>query len=298
MDARRDKFLSAQGGNGENPFASRGRRKIQEYFDPGRPSHMNANKRLSKQSSRDSLKLKERRKIPWRWLLGKSKYVVEQVLYAIRNPERVEFNTRDDFPTMLWPNSGKFPAKRKMVDRASSPIREDPGTVVRTAEVSPEDLLQLMAFPVPANRRYREKPRNRSRAVPSPIMEVEQELSVSGYMRYKISDISAAILAGDRRKLMQLASTKLGLVNSSLRREAWAILLHAEKNHDKRSKVFSHKSDRQIEKECTSAFTIFPKKLTDIKRLRKQSELTQLIKAIFQREPHLAYFQVRFLKIC
>ncbi|KAJ9068247.1 GTPase-activating protein gyp8 [Entomophthora muscae] len=259
----------------ENPFSSSGRRKMRAYFDP-KPSQPSTDFSPREKGS------------SWQWMLSKGKYVATEFLGAIRNPVPVEFNTRDELPTMLWPNAGGLTATtgNEMVDRAASK-RQTGG-----AKIDAKDLLQLMVYPDQTKQKTRGRSNSVTWAIPSPIVEDEEhQLTTSEIRSRKEEEISAAISAKDRKKLLQLAVSDMGLINTKLRKEAWAMLLHAEKNQNKRSKVGAHRSDRQVEKECTGAFLVYPKKLDDAKRLEKQGELAQLIRTIFQREPELSHFQ-------
>ncbi|KAI9292124.1 RabGAP/TBC [Neoconidiobolus thromboides FSU 785] len=107
----------------------------------------------------------------------------------------------------------------------------------------------------------------------------------------KVKKIEKAILEKDREKLKELAKSKYGLISSSLRSDAWYILLHGDKNHSKRSKVKTHPDDEQMKRDGQRAFKNIPRNIDDVKRKRKRVELIELLKAIFQREPELNYYQ-------
>ncbi|KAJ9076381.1 GTPase-activating protein gyp8, variant 2 [Entomophthora muscae] len=115
--------------------------------------------------------------------------------------------------------------------------------------------------------------------------------AIALFIAEKSKEIILGIQNRDRVLLQKLGLGKLGFINSSLRSDAWCILLHSEKNHQKKSKVSTRPHDLQIDKECSKAFLRFPSTLKGEKRRRKQKELAELLKAIFQREPKLSYYQ-------
>jgi hypothetical protein len=115
----------------------------------------------------------------------------------------------------------------------------------------------------------------------------------------KTARIAAACRARDTHALAALASSPHGLVNDSLRRAAWPLLLGVgvgvDGNQDESDvdvdALPPHTDEHQVDLDVNRAFVYYPPSDSPDALARRQTELNAVIVAVLRRHPALSYFQ-------
>ena len=113
----------------------------------------------------------------------------------------------------------------------------------------------------------------------------------------KTAAIMGACAERNLAKLIGLATSEHGLVNDTLRRSAWPILLGCTSTNDEItekqrawSELPEHRDEEQVAKDVNRAFVHYPRE-TDKQLDRRKQELSNVIVEVLRRHPSLCYFQ-------
>ncbi|KAF2201274.1 hypothetical protein GQ43DRAFT_416158 [Delitschia confertaspora ATCC 74209] len=111
----------------------------------------------------------------------------------------------------------------------------------------------------------------------------------------KIRQINAACRDRDLPTLLNLATSKHGLVDDDLRRTAWPILLgcseETSKNETPWRSLPAHRDEYQVGLDVNRAFVYYPKGESDRQLDRRKEELSNVILEVLRRHPALCYSQ-------
>ncbi|KAF2194288.1 hypothetical protein K469DRAFT_195486 [Zopfia rhizophila CBS 207.26] len=111
----------------------------------------------------------------------------------------------------------------------------------------------------------------------------------------KASRIAAAARDRNLSALIDLATSRYGLVNDSLRRTAWPILLgysnDTPRDRTPWSSLPAHRDENQVALDVNRAFVYYPNGESDRQLDRRKEELSDVIVEVLRRHPVLYYFQ-------
>ncbi|KAF2805094.1 uncharacterized protein BDZ99DRAFT_424309 [Mytilinidion resinicola] len=111
----------------------------------------------------------------------------------------------------------------------------------------------------------------------------------------KIAQIADACTNEDLRALIDLATTKDGLVEDSLRRTAWPLLLGSNNSSlDDQvpwTSLPPHRDEDQVKLDVNRSFVYYPNNESDKQLDKRKRELSNVITEVLRRHPILCYFQ-------
>ncbi|PWW76410.1 hypothetical protein C7212DRAFT_187435 [Tuber magnatum] len=160
---------------------------------------------------------------------------------------------------------------------------------------------------------------------PSPVVKRESDDGVSPlgpksvsrsssrdrWSAEKVEAIEEACRAGNRSAVVELATSKDGLISDGIRREAWPFLLgYGTVPHEKSVPLTDipearpswktlppHRDEDQVKLDVDRSFIYYPTNLSPRELKTKKMELLDLIVEVLRRHPMLCYFQ-GFHDIC
>ncbi|KAK9458309.1 rab-GTPase-TBC domain-containing protein [Dipodascopsis uninucleata] len=125
--------------------------------------------------------------------------------------------------------------------------------------------------------------------------EISQLTPHQRFRQSKERQIRAAIADRDHKALEKLAKTKAGLLNDSLRKEAWPILLGCDTNlrffHEEWQNLPPHNEEEQVRLDVDRSFIFYPIEQTETQLKNKRNDLYEIIIAVLRLHPNLSYFQ-------
>ncbi|KAG5357727.1 TBC1 domain family member 20 [Yarrowia sp. B02] len=103
--------------------------------------------------------------------------------------------------------------------------------------------------------------------------------------------IEAAYHLGDLSLLKILAQSKGGLLNSSLRRQAWPLLLSEASVTESEFPEDPHPDEAQVQLDIDRSFVFYPKFEDDEQCAKARKELSKIVVTVLRRNPQLRYYQ-------
>ncbi|KAF2502775.1 hypothetical protein BU16DRAFT_521446 [Lophium mytilinum] len=128
-----------------------------------------------------------------------------------------------------------------------------------------------------------------------PSAPLSDSRSLSPAAAEKIAQIAAACSNEDLNALIDLATTKDGLVEDNLRRTAWPLLLGSNNtpldNQVPWTSLPPHRDEDQVKLDVHRSFVYYPNNESDKQLDKRKRELSDVITEVLRRHPILCYFQ-------
>ncbi|CUS07077.1 unnamed protein product [Tuber aestivum] len=155
------------------------------------------------------------------------------------------------------------------------------------------------------------KPESDDGAVPLSPGSVSRSSSRDRWSAEKVEAIKEACRAGNRRAVVELATSRDGLISDGIRREAWPFLLgYGTAYHEKGAPPTDipearpswkalppHRDEDQVKLDVDRSFIYYPTNLSPRELKTRKMELLDLIVEVLRQHPMLCYFQ-GFHDIC